>query len=85
MRRNTGAVLAGQQLGELLSPEAAGLRWFLLPAEAQAMHKGQLPAASSPPASALALSLHLQLVLAELNPGIVRAPSVTVVEISVLF
>jgi len=27
MRRNTGAMLAGQQLGDLISPESAGLRW----------------------------------------------------------
>ena len=45
MRRNTGAVLSGQALSELLSPEAVGLRWFVLPAEAQMMHKGQLPSA----------------------------------------
>ena len=48
MRRNTGAVLSGQALSELLSPEAVGLRWFVLPAEAQMMHKGQLPSARSP-------------------------------------
>lgn len=48
LRRNTGAPLAGQSLGELLPPEAAHLRWFVLPAEAAAMHKGRLPAARAP-------------------------------------
>ena len=48
LRRNTGAVLAGQSLSELLSPDAAPMRWFLLPAEAVQMHKGVLPSARAP-------------------------------------
>ena len=42
-KRNTGALLSGQQLSELLSPEGAPLRWFLLPAEANLLHKGLAP------------------------------------------
>ena len=48
LRRNTGAILSGQSLGDMLAPDAAPLRWFVLPAEAQMMHKGTMPAASSP-------------------------------------
>lgn len=48
MRRNTGAPLAGQTLAEMLSPEGARLRWFLLPGEAAAMHRGVIPVARAP-------------------------------------
>ena len=48
MRRNTGAPLAGQTLAEMLSPEGARLRWFLLPGEAAAMHRGVIPGARAP-------------------------------------
>ena len=47
MKRNSTSAMAGQG-SELLSPDGAPYRWFLLPAEAAAMLRGTAPAARSP-------------------------------------